>query len=779
MAHKRRNRRRRNAKTGGHTGPNETRSGPFFFKHPLSDIPRKTLVSGLIEVGKASEDRFQSRVESVVSILESVAPLQTIAALSVYGLCVRLTDSGGERRLYKDGRLNQAHVELVQALTLRIPQESVSETSPPPTAIQDLFDALPDLGEAFGLRRLVQIEAERSKQQQARLLLQEHLRLHTQSVRHWGFFDRVLDLTRKLYRPLDDAFVEHVGISATHIVQVFEYLVRRLEQRINERWQQLREAFRESSLEGLVHCYFKLNPHLDGSSTELVQFAKREGMSLEDMKGLILSDAILSLADAFTVTSDTVASHLGIPAAGVDGLFTKLSFSFGDLADRRPEDLMLDNPVWRRPMIRLGKRTFFCAIPQVFFSFIFPILRDLTAEHPTLKLLSEDRRADFLESQTADLFVKAFPGAEIVSGFEWREADTTYENDLLIRVDSHLLIIEAKSGAISWAALRGAPASAKRHIGELIYEPSAQSSRLAERIKAVVGDPNRRESLLPGLPLRLEDVRTVLRISVTLEDFAAIQSNPRIIKDTGWIPSGHTLAPCALLSDLEIVFDVLEPMAQKLHYLRRRAELEERMKYIGDELGLLGLYVATGFNLGDAEYGKQQFHIDAMSKDVDEYFAGRAEGIERAKPQLKLSRWWKDICGALEQRRFKQWTEAASMLLNVSAEEQNRAEELFKKVKKNVVRNWSRPNHRCSILIKPRAPRSDAMALYAFRDEASGDRRVRMENIASQLFSRPHVERCLVIGVNVDSETYPYSTLAVFPREDTEKGPRREEVRFY
>jgi len=62
-----------------------------------------------------------------------------------------------------------------------------------------------------------------------------------------------------------------------------------------------------------------------------------------------------------------------------------------------------------------------------------------------------------------------------------------------------------------------------------------------------------------------------------------------------------------LLADLEIVFDILPSTAHKIHYLRRREDLETNLSYKGDELDLLGFYLASGFNIGEAEFSGAAF----------------------------------------------------------------------------------------------------------------------------------------------------------------------------
>ena len=70
--------------------------------------------------------------------------------------------------------------------------------------------------------------------------------------------------------------------------------------------------------------------------------------------------------------------------------------------------------------------------------------------------------------------------------------------------------------------------------------------------------------------------------------------------------------------------------------------------------------------------------------------------------------------------------------------------------------------------------RSNALNLFAFRDREKEHRYKRMKNIASQMFQNAHVQRCVILGVNIDAAHYPYSTLAIFYRG--EKNLTEDEV---
>lgn len=736
--------------------------GMVFMKHPLSNLPREAVLKGLIEIGKNHQDEFPTRLGGVESILRSVDPLLTISMLATYGLMGGVDDKGHVSSGYMGEEFNQSHVELTQALYLRIPFSECSREFPNPNTIQQLFDLLQEVGKAYSMRRFVQLQDEQSDENKGVMTIQEELRLHTQTVRNWGFLSRVAGITKRLCAPIDDVFLTKIGIPATTLIDLFTYLIRRYERLVNDRIKKLAPAFRETTVGGMLDAYYKAYPHLEGTTAEMVAFAMERGITLDQMKSMLLSHADLSLDDIYTFDVGVLASETGIDASSIESALDLLSLGFGDLTESNPEHFFLTNPVWTKPVIRLAGGKYFCAMPQAFFSFVFPILAELLDGDDSAAKQYEKQRAEFLESDIRELFGKAFPDCEIGTGYKWRDGADEYENDLMVKVDSHLILVEVKSHAVSWPALRGAPDRARRHVKEMLLDPSTQSLRLATRVEQVLANKGKRESLLPNFPVSLDQVRTVLRLSVTLEDFATLQTTLHHAKKANWIPSDHPIAPCILLADLEIVFDILESTPHKIHYIKRRADLEEHFDYKGDELDLLGFYLQSGFNVGEAEYSGDHFALVAMSKLINRYYTALEEGIVTSKPVPKMTRWWKDICAKIETRGFHQWSDIANVLLSVSFEDQEAIAKKFKQITKNVHKNWRTPSHNCAIVMIPHRRRADALVVVAFKERDKDSRYTRMENVAAGVFESSHVNRCLVIGINIDKLHYPYSLIAVF-----------------
>ncbi|TDM07996.1 MAG: hypothetical protein C4K60_00265 [Ideonella sp. MAG2] len=562
-----------------------------------------------------------------------------------------------------------------------------------------------------------------------------------------------------------------IGIQATQLIDLFMHLISRNKRLINERRDRMRPAFAAKTVQQAIQAYYNGNPDLKDNAADMMEFAAQQKMTQEQVKALILTHSDLTLAGVYTLDPEKISNECGIDRESIASGLERLSISFGDLKDTNPAHLFLSNPVWTKPVIKVGEKVYFCAMPQIFFSFIFHIIPELLEGNEPAKKQYQKRKADFLENEIKDQFSRAFPHREIATGYKWREGPDEYENDLMVRVDSHLLLIEAKSHSVHWSALRGAPDRAKKHVKDMLLDPSIQSLRLATRINEVLKDISTKDERLPSFPVSLDSVRTIVRLSVTLEDFAMLQSTLHLARDAGWFPANHPIAPCILLADVEIIFDILQGAPQKIHYLKRRADLENNFKYRGDELDLLGFYLGNGFNIGLAEFDNSQFMLTGASKPIDKYYEAKEEGIITPKPQPKIKEWWKDICRKIEARGHPQWTDVSIALLHVSYEDQVIVERKFKTLIENVHKNWQTPGHDCAIVVTPHKHRNDSIAVFAYKERDSANRHDRISGVVTNVFEdTPHVDRCLVIGVNIDRMDYPYSLIAIFFRgEDTEE----------
>jgi hypothetical protein len=132
-------------------------------------------------------------------------------------------------------------------------------------------------------------------------------------------------------------------------------------------------------------------------------------------------------------------------------------------------------------------------------------------------------------------------------------------------------------------------------------------------------------------------------LSVTYENLGFVSASLKDCIEAGLIESGHALVPSICFTDLEVIYEILDSEAERIHYLARRVEIERTMQYNGDEMDLLAFYLDTGFSIGEWEGGQHFISMAGKSKELDPFFVGRADGVSVPKPRLKLTDWWRAI----------------------------------------------------------------------------------------------------------------------------------------
>src|SRR5262249_30845197 len=155
--------------------------------------------------------------------------------------------------------------------------------APTPDQVQKLFDELPELSHAFNRRRMTVLREERTQEEKALGLVQEHLRLHTQIVRNWGYFDRVIRITSDICRPIDDVHRKSIGVSGTDLILVFRSLVRERERKVNARYEKLTAAFRCDRPVEVIEKYLEATQQVDDLAAVL-EFVKRENLTTDQVK---------------------------------------------------------------------------------------------------------------------------------------------------------------------------------------------------------------------------------------------------------------------------------------------------------------------------------------------------------------------------------------------------------------------------------------------------------------------------------------------------------------
>jgi hypothetical protein len=661
---------------------------------PFADLEDHERLELAQEIVRIAGEEFDESFAAVQEGITRYEPLSLLSHLSFYFLTFE-SDIDPPRPPFP--KLHQHHVELLQALALRHPQDVYPWMPTFPDSIEFL-SRLDRAAQVFAIQRL---PVEGDEIQQQRLLLQEEIRRYTQGVRNWGYPDQIWRIASQLFAPLDPAIEIQAGVRVEYLLAMCQELIALIGTRIHEHFLRLTPIATATSIPDAIYAHEQAFPDLAGSGEGLEQLLNlfNPDWGLGEVQEFLISHLNFRLPDIYTLTpEDFVAAYpTPIEWESLRRVIDQWSLQFGDLAAERTDFFFLQNPVWTQPFIRLRDDRVFCPIPWLLQSFCLELMEGLIHEDGALwRWYQDDVRGKFLETQVEQLFRDAFASAQVCTGSLWSEPDdpaTIYENDLLVQLDSYLFVIEAKAGAVTDAALRGAPDRLAREIKKLIVDPSEQAQRFARFLEQHRG-PHRFETKRGYInDVDIRSVKEIVCLGVTLDQLGRLYSRWPALRDAGFIDQNVELAPTFALVDLESIFEVLANQSERLHYLVRREEFERNATYYGGELDLFSFYLKTGFNVGDLEFDDVPFMLDLEALDLNPYLNRRVTNEDVPRPQLMMTDWWRAIIERIELRQQARWTDLAVVLLNMSHQEQMQFEARFQRTIESVLNNWQQPGH--------------------------------------------------------------------------------------
>jgi hypothetical protein len=376
-------------------------------------------------------------------------------------------------------------------------------------------------------------------------------------------------------------------------------------------------------------------------------------------------------------------------------------------------------------------------------------------------------RSRYLEDQVENLCRKAFPNGKIYRGSQFRLAEGEefiYENDILVVIDSTALVIECKSHLVDAPARRGAELRLVDTLEDLVVSASRQANRFVEFLRA---SPRRHVFGTRSGHVNNVNASRLLRfipISVTYENLGFVSANLKELVDAGLIEPGQPIVPSICLTDLEVVLETLDSQAERIHYLARRSEIERTMGYLGDELDLFALYIGTGFCVGEWEGAGHFLNLALMSKELDPYFVGRANGVSVPKPKRQLTEWWRQTLARIEEVRNELWTEVAYVFLSVAYEDQQKFEQQFKELKGQIKQGRGRQKHNwVAMLSGTRSDRQYGIIAYPYRGTGREERNDIMCHAAVDLERDKQLFGTVVVALDIDDPHYPYDALMFVP----------------
>lgn len=712
------------------------------------------------EIAKKGEEEYQGALSELRAILRRHHPLLFLSHMSSYGLSVAIDETTGLTKRDSDYQLFPYHVEILQALSLQIPVDELSGNPFGPQVLTQVWDLVKTLCDTHNLRKVDPAGVQLPDDEVAVALAQQFMRSATQAIRNWGYSSQVKRIARELYCPFDTQLLEARGFFASDVLDVFDLMVTEVESRQTYHRNALVDLFRISGTNRrlLVEKYHELIGVGKDQAERFIEELNVEQSPLDRVRSMVISHYDLRLIDVYTFLASDLARSLGLDEKRVGAVLDHYTLALGELSDYKTEYLHLSNPVWEKPLVKMDAGEYFCALPAGFFSFVIPCME--AALSPLAATVSE-HRAEYLESKVAKIVGRRFPSSHIKRNFKWVEDGTLYETDLIAFIDSFALVIECKSGKVTPPALRGAPGRLRKQIRELLIDPNLQSLRFKRRLEFLRSHPDVSDSIRDQIGYDLIKVRKIVRVSVCLEGIGFFQSHLKELEKTGWLPEDFIPCPTMNLADLETVFDILEHPVQILHYLMKRETTEASVRYLADELDLLGFYLRTLLEFGEVA-PDVEFTLTGMSAPLDTYYNSLDAGVTLDKPQPEISPLFADIFSQLERRKAARWTEIGVALNMFSPDDQIKLTKMLVKLRRRVHKNWRTHGHDNMVICIPSKATTYALSYVMFKNENVTARHVFMEYAAATALESDHVETVIVIGKNIDRDDVAYDTIALF-----------------
>ncbi|AFZ10288.1 NERD domain protein [Oscillatoria nigro-viridis PCC 7112] len=735
---------------------------------PLEGMTEDERVEFIKKLGENFEQQFETSFETLQKQIFQVEPCSLLSFFAYYDLT---TSPGINREWTEKNPILQHHVEFLQGLLLQHSQDSFDFRPALPQDFVEFRQLVQDVTRGFNMKSLSLADPSTTIEQHQKLITVEGIRADTQAVRNWGYPQQVKRIVSDLFSSLDDTIEQRIGVRVGCLVEMWFQILDIVEYRINQHRNLTLPSLRAKSIKIAIKKYYQAFPDLTSSPEDLSAYVQEEGLTLDGLRAMIFSQSDLRLKHIYTLTLDTFvdAYPKAVNPEALKDVLNAWSLSFGDLSDWNPEHLFLGNPVWHKPLIKLEVGTYFCPIITLFLNYFIDIMEAIIKPHADIYKKYEERRGNFLEQEIYQLFQKAFPSAKVYQGSEWFDPTTkqTFETDLLVLLDSYLLVVEAKSGRVTEATKRGAFESLKKIVKKLMVEPSIQSKRFCDYLIKNPGLHQLKNRKGELNEVDCSQVREVVRLSITLESLGTLFCRSTDLKQAGLIASDLEMSPTMSLADLEIIFEILEGNCDKLHYLGQRTEFEKNSNYSGEEIDLLAFYLDTGFNILNTEFAQQRLRLRGLSNIFNPFFLRELPKSETPKPKPKLTHWWRSIIQHIEAQQPERWTEIGCVLLNFTHDEQIKFEEQFKRIKKIVNKFWQLPDHNNTcIFISEASPERAVVAGFAYKRIDEEKRNRTMENAVDEARSISHVSRVVVIGVDVEQNDYPYSVAAWHLNED-------------
>lgn len=316
------------------------------------------------------------------------------------------------------------------------------------------------------------------------------------------------------------------------------------------------------------------------------------------------------------------------------------------------------NEIRRRPLMRHSDgRSFPTSVGNVLWA-IRPTMEDALRQDDPAFEAYQQRRSAMTETRAAEAFHAALAPDLLLKNVDFAMPEDNGETDVLVRIDDVLLVVEAKSGALSDAAYSGRRSALKNDLRKLLGKSAAQTSKLRRALDGGLPVSFADRTTREEIPVDLDGVARVFTVVVTLEDLTSVAMRPQRLRDAGIIDAGDEMPWCVSLFDLEAIVGSTQFPGQLTGYIEARSHIDPRTEWPGeDDLWMTHLLARLRFGHIDAD----RFMVDGQT---DPLAAQWMHG--RPAPRADLPKATKKSIRRLSRTRPPGWLHQTEDLLDAA-----------------------------------------------------------------------------------------------------------------
>jgi len=329
------------------------------------------------------------------------------------------------------------------------------------------------------------------------------------------------------------------------------------------------------------------------------------------------------LGQTVSFTASDLAQLTGCVDQETEAYLSAFSIEFGQQPSHGGQVDIED--VRARPIVADGHGRYQCVSAPSLIWALRPFVEKALKDHDagSFKRFEQHRRA-MVERRATAALAKALRAdwAHEEIHYDGARDDQHGEIDGLLRVDTALLIVEAKASSMRPSARRLAQDSFRDWLKKEVTKAATQTRRahemlLDESTQLTITDRSGRP-----LTLNLNGIGHTFELIVVLEDLSSVAPSAWQLTDAGILPSDPT--PLLIsLHNLELICEIVERPSELIHYLARRQRVDEmRCAIAPDELDYFMHYLLFGLFWQAGSDGTPTTPVQLLShtEQLDSYF---------------------------------------------------------------------------------------------------------------------------------------------------------------